>query len=171
LSKENTPANQEITPEAHEALKTEREAAKAAITTAVEQATRPLTDRIVTLESEVGSKNQDIDVLKTKLSDSDKSFTSLTASLDGAVTAYKGALLKANPLVPPELISGATISEVDTSVEKAATIVGKIKKGLASEAQQTIIPNGAPGRTPPDTSAMSTREKINHGLNSRKVNK
>ncbi len=168
MSKENIPATQEITLEAYSTLQAELEAAKTATSQAVEQATKPLSDRIATLDSEVGSKSQDIDVLKAKLSDSDKSFASLTASLDGAVTAYKGALLKANPLVPAELISGATIAEVDAAVEKASAIVSKIKQGLSQESQQVTIPAGAPGRTPPDLSAMTTREKINHGLASKK---
>jgi chromosome segregation ATPase len=168
LSKENNTNNQEITPEAYNAIKTELETAKAGTATAVEQATKPLTERIASLESEVGSKTRDIDVLKTRLSDSEKTFASLNTSLEGAVTAYKSALLKANPLVPPELISGATITEVDASIQKASAIVGKIKDGLAKENQQTTIPAGAPGRTPPDTSTMTIREKINHGLNSRR---
>lgn len=130
----------------------------------VDQATLPLKERITSLEAEVTSKTQDIEVLKAKLSDGEKSFASLSASFEGAVTSYKGAALKANPLLPPELITGASIAEVDASVEKASAIVGKIKEGIAQQTQQVTVPAGAPGRTPPDTSTMSTREKITHGI-------
>lgn len=138
----------------------------------VDQATQPLKERIATLEAEVGSKTKDVEVLKAKLSDNEKGYASLTASFEGAVTAYKGAALKANPLLPPELITGASIAEVDASVEKASAIVGKIKEGIAQQTQQVTVPAGAPGRTPPDTSTMSTREKITHGIqNARKKEK
>ena len=167
----NETNNPEVTPEALDALKGELEAAKAAAPAAVEQATLPLKERIATLEAEVNSKTQDIEVLKAKLSDSEKGLASLAASLEGAVAAYKEAALKANPLLPPELITGSSIAEVDASVEKASAIVGKIKEGLVQQTQQVTIPAGAPGRTPPDTSSMSAREKINHGINARRKEK
>ena len=168
MSKENTTNDQEITPEAYEALKGELEAAKTTATQQVALATQPLKERIAALETEVGSKSQDMDVLKTKLSDSEKGFASLTSNFEGAVSAYKAAALKANPLIPAELVSGATIAEIDASVDKAIAIVGKIKEGLGKETQTVTVPAGAPGRTPPDLSAMTTKEKINHGINARR---
>ena len=168
MPKDNETNTQPITPEAYEALKGELAAAQAAVTKAVEQASQPLKERIASLEAEAGNKTRDIAALKGQVAEKDKSFASLSASFEGALTAYTGAVLKANPLVPPELVAGATVAEVDASVQKASAIVGKIKEGLAQQTQQVTVPPGAPGRTPPDTSTLSAREKITHGLNAKR---
>ena len=39
------------------------------------------------------------------------------------------------------------------------------QQGLEQQTQENSVPAGAPGRTPPDLSNMTTREKINYGLN------
>ena len=167
MSQENTPNNQEITPEAYKALQAELEAARAAAAQQVEQATH-FKERIASLEAEVGSKTKDIEAIKGQVAEKDKSFASLSASFEGAVGAYRSQVLKANPLVPPEMVLGNTIADIDQATEKATAMVAKIKEGVTKEIQQTTVPAGAPGRTPPDTSTMTTREKITHGVTARK---
>lgn len=165
--KENTTNNQEITPEAYAALKTELDAAKAAVDTA----TQPLKERIASLEADVKARDEVIATGKAVVEEKEKSFASLSQNFDQAIGAFKGAVLKANPLIPPELVTGATVAEITASVEKATAIVNKVKEGLAKETQTQTIPPGAPGRTEPDTSGYSTTEKIKLGIEKAKKKK
>jgi phage-related minor tail protein len=167
LSNDNETKATEITQEAYNALKTELEAEKGK----VDLATQPLKERIASLEADLKSKGEEVAQHVATVQEKDKSFASLTANFEGAVSAYKGQVLKANPLVPPELVAGATIAEIDASVEKASAIVGKIKEGLATAQQTVTVPAGAPGRTPPDISGMSPREKITHGIEAKRREK
>ena len=157
---ENTPSNQEITPEAYAAIKAELEAAKAAVDTA----TQPLKERIASLEADVKTKNEAITTQTAVVVEKEKSFASLSQNFDQAIGAFKSQVLKANPLVPAELVTGATVAEITASVEKATAIVNKVKEGLARETQTVTIPPGAPGRTEPDMSGYSATEKIKAGI-------
>ena len=164
--KDNSPDNQEIAPEAYAALKAELDTARAAI----DRATNPLKERIALLEADVKAKNQEIARGKAMVEEKDRSLASLSQNFEGAISAYKGQVLKANPLIPPEMISGATIAEIDTALGKAITMVNKVKEGLAEDQQTITIPPGAPGRTPPDTSSMTASQKIKFGIaNARKA--
>ena len=165
MANENNPNNQEITREAFDQLKAELEAEKTKATELVNQATQPLKERIASLDADLKIKGEETEGLKTAVVEKDKGFASLSANFEAAVGAYRGQVLKANPLIPTEMILGNTIADIDQAVEKATALVGKIKEGLAQETQHTTIPAGAPGRTPPDTSTMTTREKITHGIN------
>ena len=156
---------QEITPESYDRLKTELEAEKARGSDLVNQATQPLKERIASLDADLKIKGEETEGLKTAVVEKDRGFASLSANFEAAVGAYRGQVLKSNPLIPTEMILGNTIADIDQAMEKATALVGKIKEGLAQETQHTTIPAGAPGRTPPDTSTMTTREKITHGIN------
>ena len=160
-----------ITQVDYDALKAELEAEKARAQEAVEAATAPLNERITSLEDEVKVKAQDIDSLSDQLEEKNTSFTSLQAQHEGAITAYRDLVLKANPLVPGDMVLGTSIEEINNSFEKATTLVGQIKQGIEQESQQQAgnnsVPEGAPARGPEDFSAMTTREKITHGLQDR----
>ena len=164
MGNENNTNTQEITKEAFDQLKADLEAEKAKATELVSQATQPLKERIAALEADVQAKSEEAKGLKTAVAEKDKGFASLTANYEAAVGAYRNQVLKANPLVPPEMVLGNSIADVDSAMEKAIALVGKIKEGVTQEIQQTTIPAGAPGRTPPDTSTMTTREKITQGI-------
>lgn len=86
-----------------------------------------------------------------------------------AVNAYRELALKANPSIPPDLVKGATIEEVNASIDGASAIVDTIRARLAEEAQAAARPPlgfatggraGAAG-TPTNTSPT---EKIRAGL-------
>lgn len=161
---ENTATPAPITQESYDALKTELETAKAS----VDQASQPLKERIASLEADIKGKGEEITKTLAVVAEKDKSFASLAANFENAVTAYKGQVLKANPLVPVELVAGATIPEIDASVVRATAIVTKIKDGIAQQNQTITVPAGAPGRTEPDISGLSTREKITRGLEAKR---
>ena len=102
---------------------------------------------------------------------------SLRADLDAeraarraAVARYRDAVLAAEPALPPELVAGDSLAEVDTSVEAARRAVAQIRERLATEADEAAargFPVGAPGRREPSVEGMSAAEKIAFGLERR----
>lgn len=99
------------------------------------------------------------------------SLTELTAERDSlktqlgvSIDTYRQAVVKANPNIPDDLIAGSTIEEVHASVDKARTLVEKIKASIAAQTQSTPVPAGAPPRTGVEVEAMSPVEKIKYGL-------
>ena len=164
---QNINQNDQVTKEEYDALKVELEAEKAKSQEAVvlhEKDTQELTDRVASLEADVAAKDTQIGELTTQAESQTQELTTAKATLESAVGAYKDVVLKANPLIPTDMIQGLTIDEVNTSLEKAAGLVGQIKEGLEKEGNAEKIPPGAPQRTGPDLSSMTTKEKINYGL-------
>ena len=161
---ENSNQNDQVTKEEFDALKVELEQEKAKLTQAVSDATQELTGRVTTLEADLQAKDTQIGELTTQTEGQAQELTIAKGVLESAVGAYKDVVLKANPLIPTDLIQGLTIDEVNTSLEKATGLVGQIKQGLEEEGNAEKIPPGAPQRTGPDLSAMTTKEKINYGL-------
>lgn len=90
------------------------------------------------------------------------------AALQATAAKYRALVLAANPEIPEELLpAGASIEELETSLEKAKAIIGKVKARLQSQAQSTPVPAGAPPRSGIDLSALSAREKIALGIKPR----
>jgi predicted RNase H-like nuclease (RuvC/YqgF family) len=158
------PENGAITQESYDQLKTELEAERTRNAELMDQATSPLKERITLLETEVTNKTADIEALKTQITEKEKSFSSLQAEVQTSLSAYRELMAKANPLVPADMITGKSIEEINTSVEKAAGYVNFIKDKLGQQSQNSQVPPGSPGRQEPDTSTMTSREKINYGL-------
>jgi chromosome segregation ATPase len=88
----------------------------------------------------------------------------LRASLKAAASKYRDALLASKPEVPPDLVSGETVEEVDQHLEAALRMVAQLRSHLESQAQALRVPTGAPARRAPDLSALSPGEKIVYGL-------
>ena len=87
-----------------------------------------------------------------------------------AVDRYRGALLAAEPSLPPELIEGDDLAAVDASVDAARRTVAQIRERIATESEGEAargFPAGAPERRGPRTEAMSAAEKIAYGLEQR----
>ena len=134
-----------------------------------------LQERIALLESDLTAKEQELTQQKNLIQEYESRQESLNARHKTAVDAYRNLVLKANPLVPVELISGATVEEIDESLGRAVDLVGHIRQGLEQrqkrEDQADAVPAGAPGRTPPDLNGMTAREKINYGLSQARQNR
>ena len=160
----DTNLNDQVTKEEFDALKAELEAEKAKLTQAVSDATQELTGRVTTLEADLQAKGTQIGELTTQAEGQAQELTIAKGVLESAVGAYKDVVLKANPLIPTDMLQGLTIDEVTASLEKATALVGQIKEGLEKNGSAEKIPPGAPQRTGPDMSAMTTKEKINYGL-------
>jgi septal ring factor EnvC (AmiA/AmiB activator) len=88
----------------------------------------------------------------------------LQDGLKAAASKYRDALLASQPEVPPDLVSGETVEEVDQQLEAALRMVAQLRSHLESQAQALRVPTGAPARRAPDLSALSPAEKIVYGL-------
>jgi HPt (histidine-containing phosphotransfer) domain-containing protein len=130
----------------------------------VEQATKDLRDKVTSLEAEVAAKTQELDELKKINELNELNFEGARAAYAYAVEDYKKLAAVSNPLIPAEAISGTTIEEVRDSLERASRLVAGVQEALTKQAQASSVPAGAPVRAGLDTSAMSTKEKINYGL-------
>jgi len=104
------------------------------------------------------------DQLKTALENHATEVESLKTNLQAAVGKYQGLLLASNPQIPHELIQGASIDELNASVENARALVSKIREQVAKEAETARVPPGAPPRTGVEVEALSPTEKIKYGL-------
>ena len=83
---------------------------------------------------------------------------------DEAVGKYLGMAKALNPTIPETIITGATISEIDASIEKAKGIVEAVKNAMAADAASTKVPAGSPPRSGISTEGMTAREKIAAGI-------
>ena len=117
--------------------------------------------RVVELETLMAQKDEELTQANTRISELEQAMTS-------AVTGYKAMVTQSNPEVPEELISGDTVESINESLAKAKTLINKVKQGLEAEITSSKIPAGAPPRTPPDLSALSSREKIQYAIGGKK---
>jgi len=124
--------------------------------------------RLLEFEQLVAGKDEDINGLKQSRDELEERLTSSSNSLVEAVGSYKAALLKANPEVIEELITGDTIEAINESLNKAKTLVSRVRLGVEAEISQAKVPAGAPERTSPDLSALSPREKIQYAIGGNK---
>jgi chromosome segregation ATPase len=77
---------------------------------------------------------------------------------------YRELALEHSPELPQELVTGETVEDVDQALQRARETVSKVRGHLESQAQAGRVPVGAPPRSAPDLSALSTEEKIRFGL-------
>jgi len=123
-----------------------------------------------TLEEAMTEKDAKLAELEAALSEAKQGSEASTAKLasvkearDEAVSKYLGMAKASNPQVPQDMISGETIEEIDSSVEKGKVLVAAVKKTLESEAAAAKVPAGAPTRSE-STEGMSNKEMIAAGL-------
>ncbi len=159
------------TQEAYDAIKLELEGERQRAQGLVSEATRELTERIATLETDLTTKTGE-------LKESQSLNESQSLDLEGAKAAYAYALedfkklaASSNPLLPPEVIFGTTVEEVKASLDRANKLVANVQESLAKQAALSVVPAGAPVRTGASTEGLSTIEKINLGLEQAKKRK
>ena len=92
----------------------------------------------------------------------------MSNSLTEAVASYRGLVIESHPEVLEELVAGDGIESINESLEKAQDLVSRVKQGLETEITLAKIPAGAPERTSPDLSSLSSREKIQYALGGKK---
>jgi multidrug efflux pump subunit AcrA (membrane-fusion protein) len=119
-------------------------------------------------ESELALKDLRISELEQAVASRDSQLAELESRLSQAVEAYRALVVKANPAVPAELISGESVEAIDKSLANAQLLVDRVRQELESEIAAAKIPAGAPPRTPPDFSALSPKEKIQYAIGERR---
>lgn len=83
-----------------------------------------------------------------------------------AVQRYRAALLAQSPELPTDLVTGETVEEVETAVQRAREIVERVRERLTADTGHAV-PVGSPPRRPPDLDALSPAELIRLGLSQR----
>jgi hypothetical protein len=129
--------------------------------TRLEQKAAEFAQVIAEKESEIAALRKSEGDLKVKLA-------VISQSLSEAVASYKDRVLQMNPGITEELITGDTIEAVNTSLEKAISLVGRLKKSVEKEITNIRVPVGAPGRRTSDLSTLSPREKIQYAIGGKK---
>ena len=124
--------------------------------------------RVVELEALVSEKDEELSRANAHIAELEQAQTDINNTLAQAVTSYKALVVKSNPGVVEEFISGDTIEAIDKSLENAKTLIGRVRQGLEAEVAATKVPAGAPQRTPIDLSALSPREKIQYAIGGKK---
>lgn len=120
--------------------------------------------RVIELEALVAQKDEELAKANACVSELEQVVAESDKKLAQAVSSYKALVVKSNPEVLEELITGDTIEGISASLERAKTIVGRVRQGLEVEIAAARVPAGAPQRTPIDLSALSPREKIQYGI-------
>ena len=103
----------------------------------------------------------DIDALSAALAERDTALERLAGERDSALAAYRQAMAELNPELPDELITGATVAEVEQALVRARALVERVKAGL-----KPLVPP-SPVAVPRSASseALSPEAKIRRGLN------
>jgi len=89
-----------------------------------------------------------------------------------AVARYRDAILAAEPELPPDLVRGESLEEIEESVSVARETVARIRERMTTERPRPF-PVGAPERstqsTTLSTALMSPQAKIAAGLQERLI--
>jgi len=135
-------------------------------TTAADREARAahLEEAMTQAKTELASRDEQLAALRDGLAAADSEAEELRAGLRSAAEKYRQAVLVSRAEVPPDLVGGDTVEEVDRQLESALRMVAQLKSHLESQAQAQRVPTGAPARRAPDLAALTPAEKISHGL-------
>ena len=124
--------------------------------------------RVSELEQAVTTLEGEVAAVKQSNLESDQKMAEAGDALSRAVDSYKALVIDSNPVVTPELITGDTIEAINDSLKSAKDLISRVKGEIEAEIKMARIPAGAPQRTPPDLSALSSREKIQYAIGGNK---
>lgn len=124
--------------------------------------------RISELEQAISERDNQIAALKQSVAELELRLTDLTNRLSQALASYQALVVKANPGVPEELLTGDSIEAIDKSLEDARALIDKVRRELDAEIAGTRVPAGAPQRGLVDLSVLSPKEKIKYAIGERR---
>jgi len=124
--------------------------------------------RISELEQLVADRDSQIAALKQSVAELEEKLADLNNALTQTVASYRALVIKSNPGVPEELITGDTVEDIDESLANAQTLIDRVRQRLEAEIAAAKVPAGAPQRVPVDLSALSPREKIRYAIGGKK---
>ncbi len=145
-----------------------REAAAAAAPENGQSEVARLEERLAEKTRELESAAGRIAGLEKELAEANRKVDEGASRFTKAVAGYRALAVKANPGVPEEFINGESIEAIDASIEKAKGLVSRVRQEMEAQASRARVPSGAPPRAPRDLSALTAREKIQHGIGGRK---
>ena len=76
---------------------------------------------------------------------------------------YRTVLLQTAPDVPPDLVQGESVEDLDRALNSARELVARVREQVQAQSAARI-PTGSPARTGTDFSALSPGEKIRAGI-------
>ena len=120
--------------------------------------------RLSQAEARITELEQGMAERDSELAKSAETLSTLKNSLAQAVASYRAQVVKANPDILPELITGDSLEAIDQSLASARALIFRVKQGLEAEVAKSRVPAGAPQRTMPDLSVLSPREKIQYAI-------
>ena len=123
-----------------------------------------LGETLAEAKAELASRSAELTALRDELAAARSEAEELRGGLRSAAEKYRQAVLASRAEVPPDLVGGETVEEVDRQLEAALRMVAQLKSHLESQAQAQRVPTGAPARRAPDTAALTPTEKISYGL-------
>ena len=88
----------------------------------------------------------------------------LRTQLAEALQRYRELLLSKDPDVPPDMVEGDTIAELEASYTRASALVETLRLKAAEQAAQQRVPAGAPARRAMDSTSLTPQQKIMLGL-------
>jgi chromosome segregation ATPase len=132
----------------------------------VERLTEDVADRearVQTMVAELESMRRGAEVARAEAAQVRESALETSRQV---VDRYRAALLQSLPDVPPELIRGESLDDLD----RAAALAREIATWARDQAQTAAaarIPAGSPARAAPDLESLSASEKIRMGISAR----
>ncbi len=120
--------------------------------------------RIAELEAALADGEGETATLRESVTDLEGKLAAVVDSLAEAVARYRAVIVRANPEVVEDLITGDTIDAIDESFVTARSVIDRVKRGMEEETALARVPAGAPERRTPDLSALSSREKIQYAI-------
>ena len=124
--------------------------------------------KVLDLEASLAEKDGEITRADTRISELEQVVSELGDKLGQAVSSYRTLAVETNSQVPEELITGATVEEISASLERAISLVSRVKQELEAEIASARVPIGSPERTPINLEALSPREKIEYAIGGRR---
>jgi len=124
--------------------------------------------RLSELEQALAERDGQISTLKQSLAELETQMNGLKDGQSQAIASYRSLVVRSNPNLPEELITGDSVEEIDKSLAGAQALIDRVRQRLETEIAGAKIPAGSPLRTAADLSALSPQEKIQYAMGERR---
>jgi len=104
----------------------------------------------------------------SRVAELETQLTELKEGQSQAIASYRALVVRSNPELPEELITGDSVEEIDKSLAGAQALIDRVRQRLETEIAGARIPAGSPLRTAADLSALSPQEKIQYAMGERR---
>ncbi|MBI4337027.1 MAG: hypothetical protein HY683_04270 [Chloroflexi bacterium] len=107
---------------------------------------------------------EEVECLRREAQAQQHAHDALRAEAGLALERYRVSLLERHPELPPEMVAGDSVAEVEEAVRRAHQLVERVQRQVEARLAQERVPAGAPPRRQGGLSSLSPREKIVAGL-------